>query len=68
MLISLNILYEALGSQFGVVLQCEGGTEKVRQKLYALRTQQGDPDLDCLTIAQSPSNPQHLWIVKRTSE
>ena len=63
--VSLNILYEALGAQFGVVLQCEGPSEKVRQKLYLLRKEHGDPDLECLSIVQSPSNPSQLWIVKR---
>jgi len=61
--VSLNLLYEALGSQFGVVLQCDNA-EKVRQRLYKLRTEQGDPDLECLSIVQSPSNPSQLWIVK----
>lgn len=61
--VSINLLYEALGSQFGVVLQCDNA-EKVRQRLYKLRSEHNDPDLDILSIVQSPSNPQHLWIVK----
>ena len=61
--VSLNILYEALGSQFGVVVQCDDA-ERVRQKLYALRKAHGDADLECLHIVQSPSNPSQLWIVK----
>jgi len=64
---SLNILYEALGSPFGVVVACDSGTtDKVRQKLYNLRKESGDQDLDCLKFVQSPSNPSHLWIVKVT--
>lgn len=61
--VSLNLLYEALGSPLGVVVQCDNA-EKVRQKLYALRKEQNDPDLECLSFVQSPSNPQQLWIVK----
>lgn len=61
--VTTNILYEALGSQFGVVLQCDNA-EKVRQKLYALRREADDPDLECLSFVQSPTNPQQLWIVK----
>lgn len=65
--VSINLLYEALGNQFGAVVQCDAGsTEKVRQRLYKLRTDHGDPDLDCLSIVQSPSNPSQLWIVKKT--
>lgn len=61
--VSINLLYEALGSQFGVVLQCDNA-EKVRQRLYKLRADHADPDLECLHLVQSPSNPSHLWIVK----
>ncbi len=63
--VSINLLYEALGSPFGVVIACDSGTTpQVRQKLYNLRKESGDPDLDCLSFVQSPSNPSHLWIVK----
>lgn len=62
--VSLNLLYEALGSQFGVVVQCSD-TEKVRQKLYSLRKESGDADLEILSMVQSPTNPQQLWILKR---
>lgn len=62
--VSLNLWYEALGSQYGIALQCEGDPVKVRQKLYALRKQHNDPDLESLSIVQSPSVPSQLWIVK----
>lgn len=63
--VSLNTLYEALGSPLGVVIACDAGTTpQVRQKLYNLRKESGDQDLDCLSFVQSPSNPSHLWIVK----
>lgn len=62
--VSLNLFYEALGSQHGVIIQCEGDAVKVRQKLYKLRADHGDPDLEILSIVQSPTNPSQLWIVK----
>lgn len=62
--VSINLLYEALGSPLGVVLQCDN-VEKVRQRLYKLRADHGDADLECLHLVQSPSNPSHLWIVKK---
>jgi hypothetical protein len=62
--VSINSWYEALGSQYGVVIQCEGNPVKVREKLYALRRDAKDPDLECLSIVQSPSNLSQLWIVK----
>lgn len=62
--VSLNLFYEALGAQFGVVVTCDGPPDKVRQKLYALRKDHNDPDLDCISIVQSPTNPSQLWLVK----
>lgn len=59
----LNHLYEALGSAFGVVVQCSH-TEKARQAYYKLRKEAQDPDLESLSIVQSPTDPQQLWIVK----
>jgi hypothetical protein len=58
--------YEALGAQHGIALQCEGDPVKVRAKLYALRAAHNDPDLEVLSIVQSPSVPSQLWIVKVT--
>jgi hypothetical protein len=63
--VSLNLWYEALGAQFGVVIQCDGHPDKVRQKLYALRSAHNDPDLESLAVVQSPTNPSQLWIIRR---
>jgi hypothetical protein len=62
--VSLNLWYEALGSEFGVVVQCDGPPDKVRQKLYAIRAEHNDPDLESVSIVQSPSNPSQLWLVR----
>lgn len=62
----LNHLYEALGSPFGVVVQCSH-TEKARQAYYKLRKESADPDLESLSILQSPTDPLALWIVKKAT-
>lgn len=59
-----NLLYEALGSPLGVVVRCSD-TERARQKLYALRKECNDPDLDILSFVQSPTSPLELWIVRK---
>ena len=63
--LSPTVLYEALSSEFGVIIQTDN-PELTRQRLYAMRKLLKDPDLDCLSILTSPTNPaQDLWIVKR---
>jgi hypothetical protein len=40
-----------------------------RMKLYALRVELKDPDLDCISVEQSPTNPGgELWLVKRNPD
>lgn len=59
----ISYLYEALASDFGLVLETED-PERLRQKFYALR--KGDPDLESLSFVISRTNPEsQLWIVKR---
>lgn len=59
--VSVGLLYEALGSATGIVLRTNDAG-RLRQKLYALRVQAKDPDLDVLSIVQSPTAPNELWI------
>jgi hypothetical protein len=61
--VSINLLYEALGSEFGVVVQTDDA-KRCREKLYLLRKEAKDPDLDCISIVQSPTAPNQLWLVK----
>ena len=63
---NLEHWYSALGSQFGIIVDCQGADpEKVRQKLYAIRKAAADPDLECLSIAPSPTAPtKELWIYR----
>lgn len=61
--VSIELLYEALGSETGIVI-ATNDAGRCRQKLYALRAASGDPDLACLSIVQSPTSPNELWIGK----
>lgn len=64
---SLNILYEALGTPRGIVIETNN-PERLRQRLYKLRDAAGDTALRDLSFVSSPSVPQsHVWIVKRKS-
>lgn len=56
--------YQALTSPFGIEL-LTSELEPVRQKLYAERKKLNDPDLDVISICQSPFDPTKIWLVKR---
>lgn len=63
--IDLSLWYEALGSPFGVIVECSDA-EKAKQKLYTLRREAGDKDLESIAIMTSPTNPtKDLWLVKK---
>lgn len=65
----LELLYEALHSSVGTVVDCgESDRHVVRQKLYAQRRDSGDKALATLSILDSPTVPNQLWIVRRTKE
>jgi len=60
----IELLYQALASAYGIVVWSDN-PDKLRQRLYVTRRDIGDPDMDCLSFLASPTNPEHLWIVKR---
>jgi len=60
----LELLYAALHSPHGVVVDTYGDFERVRQRLYNLRRETQDPDLAVLSFVASPADPTQLWIVK----
>lgn len=61
----IEVLYEAVRSPVGILVECEEGADRLRQKLYALRRSIGDAELDGLSFLLSPINPAtELWIVK----
>lgn len=59
----LELLYAASREEFGVVVATED-VGRLRQRLYKL--QKTDPDLNRLSLMESPTNPAgELWIVKK---
>ncbi len=63
--IDLSIWYEALGSPLGIIIECND-PEKAKQRLYTLRREAADPDLESISIMTSPTNPtKDLWLVKK---
>lgn len=63
--VSLELWYAALGSPSGIIFTTNN-IEKTKQRLYALRAETADPDLQDLIIKTSPTNPGgEIWIVKR---
>ena len=63
--ITLQLWYEALAQEHGLVIAIEGDREKARQKLYRLRSAAPDPDLEGLSVVFSPTDATQLWIVKK---
>lgn len=62
----LELLYQALSSDRGLVLQCEDcDVEQLRQKLYQERKKAQDVSLDVLAFVPSPTDPTQLWIVRK---
>lgn len=57
----LEILYSALHSEFGVVVETNN-VEGLRQRLYPLRKEH--EELHCLSFVVPPE-PNQLWVVKR---
>lgn len=58
-----EILYQALASPLGLVLQVSNFTT-ANQALYRARAAVGDPALAVLQFRRNPDNPNELWIVK----
>ncbi len=65
--LSVDLWYSALASPVGIIVKVDGSLDRAKAHLYALRVKAGDPDLECLSIVQSPTAPEtELWILKRT--
>lgn len=60
----LSYWYMALSSPLGVELTVSDA-EPARQKLYAVRREVKDTDLDSISICVSPFDPMKLWLVKK---
>jgi hypothetical protein len=59
----LERLYDALRTPLGVVVETED-REALRQKFYMIRRDNME-EFGCLSFILSPTNPAHLWILKR---
>lgn len=61
----LEFWYEALASQYGVVIAVSD-VNAVKQKLYQARAKSGDPALSDIQIRVSPVSPtEELWLVRQ---
>lgn len=61
----LELLYRALHSAHGIVVETEDAT-RLKQQLYKARA--SDPDLACLSFLTSPFNPQGQIIILKKQE
>lgn len=60
----LEFWYRALRSAGGVCLRTND-REALMQRLYTARTEVMDPDLKSLSLVQSPTAQDELWIIKK---
>lgn len=61
----LELWYRAFASTFGIVILTDN-PERLKQKLYAARKDSLDPDLESISIIQSPTDPNNeFWLVKK---
>lgn len=62
-----KIWYEALASESGVVLKTDDPLG-AKMRLYEVRKELNDPDLDQISVIQSPVDPGgEIWLVKRSA-
>lgn len=63
----LEFWYTALHAEIGIVIESTNA-HRTMMKLYATRRELNDPDLSRISIVQSPTSPNQLWLVKRNGE
>lgn len=63
----MQFWYQALSSPFGISISTSDPTA-TRQKLYAVRKETRDIDLEVISICVSPFDPTKLWLVKRAKK
>lgn len=67
--LTLEIWYEALASEYGVVVAVSPNAELAKQQLYRIRAECKDPDLNQISICSSPTSPQNeIWLVRKTKD
>lgn len=63
----VELLYRALSAPIGIVVSTND-VKMLREKLYAVRREAQNPDLEALTFAPSRVNPDtELWIVRKSN-
>lgn len=60
----LETWYEALLSPHGIIVRSTNPTA-TKSQLYLARKAALDPQLEALSIADSPVDPNEFWIVRR---
>jgi hypothetical protein len=63
----INYWYEALSSPLGTELICSDA-DKIRKRLYVVRSEVQDPDLDQISVCISTFDPTRLWLVKKRTK
>ena len=61
----MELWYRALHSPLGVEIICSDA-KRVTNKLYRIRDELKDTDLQGISICQSPFDPMKLWLVKKS--
>lgn len=60
----VELLYQALASDYGIIVTEPTDVERLRQRLYAARKEQ--PQFKTISILSSPTAPKtELWLAKR---
>lgn len=65
--VSPELWYAALAAQCGIIIKTDDPTF-IKQKLYALRKELGDPDLENIALMTSPHDPNEIWLVKKVRD
>lgn len=60
----IELLYLALASRRGIVVEVLGNRDTARQRLYHAKKLAADPDLDVLQVRLSSQASDQIWIVK----
>lgn len=58
----VELLYAALGSEYGLIVQCDEPA-RLRPLIYATRASLNDPELEHIAILTSPFNPEGEIII-----
>jgi hypothetical protein len=56
--------YAALAARHGIVIETDN-VQLLVGRLYTARREAADPDLDRVSILNSPTTPGQVWLVKK---